>query len=352
MKVLKAEGIMNVYDFARIYGSVIDYLAISQLKAISLRKDFKYVIGFPDLHAGADNPVGYVMKTGNTLYFDLIGADIGCTVSAQKLALRYSDGSLHPAILGKNIFKGEIRDMAGFASTWFTNTSNIPSIGGGNHFLEFAVDDNNNVWLVVHSGSRGTGGDTFKAIRDELKSLKLFGVPVSTFLGRALMDAFNAALNMAAYNIDCITTAVLREGFPNTTVSVVVTENIKTVHNTIVPRNDGVYHYKGASQVDRDNMKVVIPMNMRDGTLIAEVLHAKELFYGLNHGAGRLMSRSEAKSKLTMDSLDGINVLSNGDVLDEAPDAYKNVTSDMEWMEQAGLIKLHGVLKPIITVKQ
>lgn len=355
---IRHDEIATTYDFAKVYGSYIDHKAIKQLADISKRNDYKYAIAYPDFHAGNDIPVGHVMKTGRTIYFDLIGPDIGCMVSAQKLGVYkndYFNGLIVPAVLGVNIFLDEIREMAEYAKKAFTNTTQIPSIGGGNHFLEFAKEESGEVWLIVHSGSRSLGGGVYKAIHNELRSLGLTGVNADSILGQSLLRIFNDAIDTANENINQITGLTVDEGFHRPSDpdhSVVITEDIRTVHNTIAVRKDGVYHYKGASQVDYDTTQVVIPLNMRDGSLIVEVLNAKELFYGINHGAGRRLSRSQAKANLTSEDIEGINVLSDGNVIDEAPAAYKDILSDMEWMEQQGFIRILNRLKPIITVKQ
>jgi len=340
-------GPVNTYPFARVYGSHIASKAIFQLKELSTRDDCKYIIAYPDLHAGNDFPVGYVMKTQNMFYFDVIGADIGCNVLAERPVIEIRKE--HDLILGKNITMDKLVEIAEFVKATYTNTRRQISIGGGNHFFEIAVDEQDRIWFIIHSGSRSIGGEAYKKIATELKQLGVVGVPKSSIIGDLLWREFRGAAFHASVN----TTSIANKVRPMFSERRVISgEKICTMHNIIVDRKDGIYHYKGASAVYDPGDKVIIPLNMRDGSLIVSVLKPKELFYGINHGAGRRLSRKQAKAQLSAEDLEGINVLSAGDIIDEAPAAYKDIIPDMEQMEEMGLIKIENRLKALITVKE
>lgn len=348
MPITKSQnGLVNAYPFARIYGSSIDPKAIDQLRELSTRDDCKYIIAYPDLHAGNEFPVGYVMKTQKVFYFDVIGADIGCSVWAERPVIKIRKE--HDIILGENISMDKLVEIAEYIKTNYTNTKRKISIGGGNHFFEIAADEQNRIWFLIHSGSRSIGGEAYKKIANEMKQLGLVGVPKNSIIGDFLWREFRGAAFHASLNVMSMAGKVLPMFSEKKVIS---GEKICTMHNIIVDRNDGIYHYKGASAVYDPGDKVIVPLNMRDGSLIVSVLKPKELFYGINHGAGRRLSRKQAKALLSEEDLKGVNVLSEGNVIDEAPAAYKDIVSDMEQMEEMGLIRIENRLKALITVKE
>ena len=114
--------IHNDKSIAKVFCSNYEYKAIEQLKQLSERPDYKYIVAFPDLHAG-EYPVGYVMRTGNTIYFDLTGADIGCNVRVVKIAEDITD--LIDTIAIINLFK---RNECPVLAIRDTHTKNSPEL--------------------------------------------------------------------------------------------------------------------------------------------------------------------------------------------------------------------------------
>lgn len=316
---------------ARIYASNYDSLALDQLRKLSSLDGYCFINAFPDLHAGNDYPVGYVMKTKHMFYPRLTGADIGCNVRGYKV--------------NENIDERELQKCAEYIKKHFTGTKDIPSIGGGNHFFEIAKDSLDNTWFIVHTGSRSVGGEVYRALNNELKLTNAQGFNTQSMLFMDIWVEYNRAETYALNNSEEILTTAMR--FFN----VVAQDKICTLHNTINVEGDHVYHYKGASYV-RDDEYALIPLSMGEGTLIVKSINTHSLFNGINHGAGRLMTRKKAKETLNMSDLKGINYLSDSLPLDEAPAAYKDISQDMQWLEGNKYIKVIDTLKPIVTVKE
>jgi release factor H-coupled RctB family protein len=315
---------------AKVFGSQIDRKALEELAQLSKRKGFLFSIGLPDLHAGNGIPVGHVTKFKKFVHYDIIGPDVGCLVWVEQLAKRHSSSVLDQA--------------ASFVQENFCSKE-FPSIGGGNHFFEFAYDDAENQYIVFHTGSRSVGGEFYQMMKKELKLLDADAVHTDTKLFKTLHHEYMNAEGIAEWNVISMRAEIHRAFSMDSTISFL------TRHNTIVENDGVVYHYKGASYAEPGVM-VGIPLNMRDGTWIVETTpKIKDLFYSINHGAGRRLSRSEAKKQLTEADLEDICVRSNGDVLDEAPAAYKDIRSDMELLEKQGYIKILRKLTPILTVK-
>lgn len=316
---------------ARVYASNYDSLALDQLRKLSSLDGYCFINAFPDLHAGNDYPVGYVMKTKHMFYPRLTGADIGCNVRGYKVNGKIDDR--------------ELQKCAEYIKKNFTGTKDIPSIGGGNHFFEIERDAQDNTWFIVHTGSRYIGGEVYRALNEELKLTKAIGFNTKSMLFMNIYSEYTRAEQYAMENSKEILDASMKF------LNIVAQDKICTLHNTINVEGDHVYHYKGASYV-KDGEYALIPLSMGEGTLVVESLATSKLFNGINHGAGRQMTRRESKEKLDSTSLEGINYLADSMPLDEAPAAYKDISDDIRWLEENGYIKVKAHLKPVVTVKE
>lgn len=321
--------IHNDKSIAKIFCSNYKDRAIEQLKQLSERPDYKYIVAFPDLHAG-EYPVGYVMRTGNTIYFDLTGADIGCNVRVVKIAEDITD----------------LVDTIGqFASDTFTGRKASPSLGGGNHFIEIGQDSSGAYYISVHTGSRALGGDLYKKIAKELCALGLHGIPHNSQLGKMFMEDYRDTVKYAAENSSNTITDICDE------FELIKVNEVYTVHNTIRVNGNCIDHYKGASVV-YSGLQAAIPISMGKGIVLVTALNVTPLFNGLPHGAGRRLSRSEANRTLTSEVLKNINYIANKSVLDEAPEAYKDITVDLLELEELGHIKIDTHISSVLTVKE
>lgn len=322
----------------KIIGSNILPDAIEQTMELTKAKGFINFVMYPDAHAG-EIPVGVMIKTKNFAYFDWIGNDIGCGIRGIKVRSKISQS-----------FADRI---ANYVLDFYTG-KDMPSIGGGNHFFEIARDSEGSFWLLIHTGSRGFGGKTYKEIHKELSLLDIKGVHIQSKLFKQLYyELWEFAHEQARANRSYILNDVERTfNLLHYKEDTKIKQNtIDIVHNTFSISGDFVYHYKGAAKI-KPYERAIIPMNMRDGSLLIRATEKiMTLGGGINHGAGRISSRTDFKATHTADVLNGINVLSKEIPIDEAPEAYKDIRDDMKTLEQLGYIEILDVLKPIVTVK-
>jgi len=328
----------NGRTIAKVFSSNIEETARKQLCEMSELKGFLFIKAFPDIHGGNDFPVGYVMKTRDYFYPQLIGADIGCSVAG--VPIKFPDSVSEEKY---------IDEIAHYVKDNFTNTTNLPSLGGGNHFFDISRDQNGQLWFVIHTGSRGIGGKMYSKIKKELDFHGLMGVNVRSRLYNFIIWQMFEEPRVVVWerNIFPMLESI-KEAFD---IRFNYDDMILTEHNTIYQNGRDVYHYKGASRIPVSG-NVMIPLSMEHGTLVVHVYKPEELFYGINHGAGRAMRRREANETLTEKDLEGVNYISDRLPIDEAGKAYKNIDKDMLWMEENGYISIVNKLMPIITVKE
>jgi RNA-splicing ligase RtcB len=328
----------------------------------------------PDAHAGIGCTVGTTMTIKGKVVPNLVGVDIGCGMEVARIDAADIDCEKLDRIIRENIPSGfEIRekrhpfakhvDIDSLRCARRVNLEkaymSVGTLGGGNHFIEADVDVDGGIYIVVHSGSRHLGLEVAEHYQNEghkrlnemsnsdreklIEQYKLEGK--SREIGAALKAA--AKQKMAyfprplAYVSDDLFdnyihdmkktqqfADVNRRAMMQTILSglgVNAVSRFTTVHNYI--DTDAMILRKGAVSA-RTGEKLIIPMNMRDGSLICVGLGNEEWNFSAPHGAGRLMSRSEARQTLSLAdyraSVEGIYSTSvNPSTIDEAPMAYK-----------------------------
>lgn len=364
------------YNTALVYTDALEELAASQIRTLC-DQEFSAnsrIRIMPDVHAGAGCTVGTTMTIRDRVVPNLVGVDIGCGMEVVRLGEREVDCARFDAVVRSRVPSGfDIREKPHpFAEKVDPSAlrcasrvkreralRSVGSLGGGNHFIELNRDGEGRLYLIVHSGSRHVGlevanlyqseavgqlnGRSSRDLRETIAHLKRAGrdkeidrtlkelrrrdtseVPpalawVSGALFRdylhdmALMQAF------AEWNRRAIVHELI-EGMGFT-----VAERFTTVHNTI--DTESMILRKGAVPA-RKGERFLLPMNMRDGSLICVGKGNPEWNCSAPHGAGRLMSRTRACQELSMnafrDSMSGIFTTSvSRDTLDEAPMAYK-----------------------------
>ena len=355
---------------ALVYTDVVDAESVSQV--ISLLNQ-PYAEGsrirmMPDIHAGAGCTVGTTMTIRDKICPNLVGVDIGCGMETirlreKRIELQKLDKLIRQEIpsgfaiqkkshrFSKNIDLEQLHcarhvklDRAALS---------IGTLGGGNHFIEVDRDDEGNLWLVIHSGSRHLGLEICEfyqkaAYRD--MSEKGISIPYPlAYVEGELMDAYlhdmRIAQSYADLNRKAMADVIVRGmGFH-------VEEQFTTVHNYI-DMASGILR-KGAVSA-RSGEKLLIPINMRDGSLICEGLGNAEWNFSAPHGAGRLMSRSAAKETFTVSEykkqMEGIYTTSVGrGTLDECPMAYKRMEDIVDNIGPTA--KILSVIKPIYNFK-
>ena len=379
----------------------VESAALDQLKNISsLPFVFKHVAAMPDVHLGVGATVGSVVATKGAVCPAAVGVDIGCGMVAAKLT-----GVKSSALDGKlSLIRSSIERTVpvGFSANekvgrdvtdwkrwedWDTlhkdvndlksrALSQMGSLGGGNHFIEVCVDTDDNVWVMLHSGSRNIGKSLAEAYITEAKGLmkKMFislpDADLAYFAKESqeyakYMHDLTWAQDYAAKNRDIMMRRVLREvGYhlgilqqkDVRDLPVEVDVLVNCHHNFAAQEN----HYgenvlvtrKGAVRAREGDMGI-IPGSMGTKSYIVRGLGNADSFHSCSHGAGRRMSRGAAKKTFTLEDLaeqtKGVECRKDEAVLDEIPGAYKDIDTVMA--NQSDLVEVISVLKQVMCIK-
>jgi tRNA-splicing ligase RtcB (3'-phosphate/5'-hydroxy nucleic acid ligase) len=363
----------------KIYAEVLESEALDQFVSAMDQPFAVQGALMPDSHAGYALPIGAVVATKDVVVPSWVGYDIGCGMCALKL-----DGQIDSDAVETNA--KEIFDLiyktipVGFN----INQTHTPyslegltekgreiaeerkysqalgSLGGGNHFIEIGIGTTGEVWVVIHSGSRGVGHALatyyMKAAHPENKAKDgHWGFHKDEELYHNYMQDQAWALDFAIANrkemmervIDAITT-VLDISCYEADMSNLINRN----HNHAEIRDGLIIHRKGATHAE-DGMMGVIPGNMRDGSFIVQGKGNPDSLYSSSHGAGRVLSRKKAKEVVNLDSfikeMDGIVAMVTEKTKDESPFAYKNIFDVMKLQED--LVSVVDYIIPTINIK-
>lgn len=407
MKQVILEGRVPV----KVWTDEIEESARQQLINVSnMPFIFKHVAAMPDVHAGMGATIGSVIPTRGAVIPAAVGVDIGCGMQAVRTNLtkedvkgwRYSKikGEIEAAIPHGRSDNGGLNDIGawpankipadvqewwdiwGLDSPWcdeirsrnpmlITRTVNtvrhLGTLGTGNHFIELCFDEKDRVWIVVHSGSRGVGnriGSYFiKKAKElmrqyfiELPDPNLAYFPVGTKEFDDYIGMVEWAQDYALAN-RCIMMARVVDILADNIDKVVrAEENIDCHHNYVSIEN----HFKTNILVTRKgaiSAKVtdlgIIPGSMGARSYIVRGKGKADSFKSAAHGAGRVMSRSEARKRFTRDDLiaqtRGITCRTDEDIIDEIPAAYKDIDVVME--NQHDLVSILHELRQFINIK-
>eukprot|EP00160_Parvularia_atlantis_P000089 Unigene10078_Nuclearia_a/m.30759 Unigene10078_Nuclearia_a/g.30759 ORF Unigene10078_Nuclearia_a/g.30759 Unigene10078_Nuclearia_a/m.30759 type:complete len:464 (-) Unigene10078_Nuclearia_a:588-1979(-) len=352
--------------------------AVAQLRRTAGLPGIRVAAGMPDLHPGKGFPVGAAFASQRLIYPVLIGNDIGCGMALYRTALHANERS--PARLAQQLrgLEGRWRgDVAAWAVAHGleplpTDSATMGTIGGGNHFAELQaveriVDEHvfrnelglmpDNLYLLVHSGSRSLGA----AVLDEVIAAHgTAGLPEDSDAAADYMRKHDNACRWALANRELIARRVLD------CLTVDAAKVLDIWHNNVTltefPEGDKLWlHRKGAAPADRGPL--VIPGSR--GTLsylLQPIGDQAPNAYSLAHGAGRKWNRTKALQKnrehfqsaeaLLETALGSVVVCEDKTLLyEEAPDAYKEVDDIIRDLEEAGLVRIVAVLRPVVTYK-
>ena len=342
----------------------------------------------PDAHVGYAAPIGAVLITKGFVVPAWVGYDIGCGLIAVRIKGKdilkkvkentekiynqvnrdvpmgvgeYNKGDLTEKtkkefenLLKKFESNPHDKNILQFLKT--TARKHLGTLGGGNHFIELAYYENE-LWLVIHSGSRGIGHRVatkymIKASGNKDDYEKTFPLDVKSQLGKEYLNILDFGLEYALLNRLEISYKVVKA------LEHALGEKLKSElyvnknHNHAILEKGKYIHRKGATPAKKGE-KGIIPGNMRDGTFLVEGLGNKEFLNSSSHGAGRILSRTSAKKNITMkefqESMKGIRGTISQKTLDEAPMAYKNISEVMEAQKKS--VKIIKHLKPLINWK-
>lgn len=336
----------------------------------------------PDTHKGYSLPIGAVVETEGVIVPAWVGYDIGCGMCAlpttfKKEEVRSHALELHKAIheavpVGQNKHTGNhalpkgLRMMSRSqvveaAIQKRDGLNQFGTLGGGNHFIEIGYDEADTVWIIIHSGSRGTGhevaGTYMKAAAEHHGVTKgnlegHYGLDLMSNLGWMYNTDLNWCLAYALENRKEMLTLVLAA------MASVIDGNglwlrlINRNHNHAEVKGDKIIHRKGATHAE-EGMMGVIPGNMKDGSYIVCGKGNEASLCSSSHGAGRVLSRRKAKETLDDEyfrlQMEGIASDAGRATLDEAPQAYKPIKDVMDM--QKDLIHVTHHVTPLISVK-
>lgn len=332
----------------------------------------------PDVHTGYDLPIGGVALVDGHVSPSYVGYDIGCGMCAINTSVPASDllSSLDikerlfaeimrqvPVGIGGRhhaddypTFKSASGDKKLTEKACRSVESQLGTLGSGNHFIEISADREGLCWVTVHSGSRNAGhsvGSHYMVLAKKGQD-KFF--PLRSELGRAYLKDMAYCQEFALANRLKIIEAVLKiMGFSTADVEKMCDDSlINENHNHAdVLKGDRVLHRKGATPARRGQLGI-IPANMRDGIYVTVGLGNRDYLQSASHGAGRVMSRTESKRRVRMDSfretMQGIVAKVDKGTLDEAPFVYKQIGPVLAAQEGV-VVEVVNHLRPLVNVK-
>lgn len=406
------------YGSARVYTDLIEQEAISQIIEMlnqPFAQNANVAI-MPDVHAGAGCTIGTTMRISDCVVPNLVGVDIGCGVLCAKLGLTHNidfaklDKVIRECIPSGMSIRNKIvniqmpKHFGVNGKDWAEKLhqlkcwpviktkedyflKSIGTLGGGNHYCEVNMDDDGQYYLVIHSGSRNLGIQVCKyyqklaeteyqracskvdkeVIEMMLADGRKMEIPAYVSSCKVKYDKglvplvgesfenylhdMNIVQEYAEANRKAMLLVICKEmGWDNFTF-------FETKHNYIdfSPRENGERPIlrKGAVAANADE-ELIIPMNMRDGSLICIGKGNSAWNYSAPHGAGRLMSRTKAKETLSLEEyqseMNGIwtSCVSNA-TIDESPMAYKPMESIVENIKDT--IEIYKIIKPVYNFK-
>lgn len=389
---------------AWINGVSIEEQAKQQLINISsIPIIHSHIAVMPDVHWGMGATIGSVIPTIKAIIPSAVGVDIGCGMMAVKLKLKSSMLPDNLFLLRCEIEKlvphgrtndGKSGDRGAWHNPKFTcdlsdlknivdkhpslkqsflrAPHHIGTLGSGNHFIELCIDENQDVWILLHSGSRGIGnriGTYFieKAKEDmrinhpglEIPDVDLSYLDEGTENFNDYVYSVNWAQNFASFNRFCIMLSCYEaiNNILGITVGIVERETAINCHHNYVSNEN---HFgenvfltrKGAVLASKGTLGI-IPGSMGNKSYIVKGKGNPDSFNSCSHGAGRSMSRGDARKKFTLvdheESTIGVECRKDLSVIDETPLAYKDI--DLVMRAQNDLVEIVHTLKQVLCVK-
>lgn len=364
-------NIVGQYNTATIMGVIPDETTKQQIETFVNTKQFGNcsIKIMPDCHAGKGCCIGYTQTLNDYIIPNIIGVDIGCGMTMGILPVKELDLTILDNIIKQHIPNGfSVRDNAVDYIKEYTPIINtvctriksdklehylksIGTLGGGNHFIEAGKNKEGFICITIHSGSRNFGNnvamyyqDMAKRSNGGVKDLEYFKKGDDLFY--EYIDSMKVCTEYAELNRLVILSEILDKlNIPQQEVSL-----LGCIHNYI--SDDNIIR-KGAidARVGKD---IIIPFNMRDGLIIGKGKGNKDWNYSAPHGAGRILSRGQAKKKITIEefteTMKGIyTTCITKDTLDEAPMVYKDTQIILDAIKDT--VEVLDFIKPIYNFK-
>ena len=390
------------YTTAKVFTDLIDQPSISQIIEVCSQPmcEGTQVRIMPDVHAGAGCTIGTTITIKDKIVPNLVGVDIGCSMLVTQIKETYIEPEKLDKFIKMNIPSGtNIREkshryndrvhvenlMCYKHINPIRAEHSLGSLGGGNHFIEVNKDDEGNIYLVIHSGSRHLGLEVCNYYQNEayrrlnecgekevkelvakmkaegkqkqieaevkkLKNTKRTNIPKHlAYCEGDLFDAYVHDMKImqeyAYFNRLAMADDIIKG------MGWHLVDQFTTMHNYL--DTEHMILRKGAVSAQKGE-RLIIPMNMRDGSIICVGKGNPDWNYSAPHGAGRLMSRSEARSSLTMEEFkssmkDVYTTSVSTATIDEAPMAYKPMEAIVNNIGDT--VDILKVIKPIYNFK-
>ncbi len=339
----------GIYASAHVFTDDAEDYAIAQIQQLCDNKAMKEckIRVMPDVHPGKVGTIGFTSTIGEKILPNVIGVDIGCGITLAKIKSKKAEFQKLDKVIRETVpagfavrkkphrFSGEFDFSRLYCQKSINEKKAILSIGtlgGGNHFIELDKDEEGNLYVAIHSGSRHLGKEVTEYYLNEgqkyLKERKLTIPYELTYLERELKDAYLHDLQIVQEFAEWNRKAILDELAKG--MKWKIAEEYSVIHNYVDFSGAEPILRKGAISAKKGE-KVVIPINMADGILIGEGLGNEEWNYSAPHGSGRKMNRESVKNHYTVSQfkteMKGIYSSCIGkDTLDEAPFAYRRIT--------------------------
>lgn len=353
-----------------------DDLAYEQFDKCCEHPAFRKGALMPDAHGGYDAPIGGVFALKDWVVPSWVGYDIGCGMCAINLGIKkenlsdYKLQELHTLIHkyvpcgdkmhgDEKLFDMKINRKSEAIRESFANRKvalQYGTLGNGNHFLELSTDTKGDVWVVIHSGSRGFGHGVGTYWLKKQKENANIGFYLHSKEGKQYVEDLETCLEYALGNRLTMLKQTIKaiEEVYSLTLNPIEETFINRNHNHMDISHDLCIHRKGATHAE-DGMFGVIPANMRDGSFIIKGKGNEESLWSSSHGAGRKMSRTEANNTLSLDEfkeqMNGIVGDVSQSTLDEAPNAYKNIYDVMQVQVDNNMLEIVEHIKPFLNIK-
>lgn len=385
----------NNGNVVKVFAKTIEHDAFQQIKNMANFEAYvdSKIRVMPDCHAGAGCTIGTTMTIDDKITPNLVGVDIGCGMLTIKLKDTAIDVVGLDEVIDKHVPSGfnthdsskakfnfdEIR--CGKHVDLVRGSKSLGTLGGGNHFIEVGQGSDGTYFLIIHSGSRNLGNQVaryyqnlawknvneMKTVREQMiKKLKSEGksATIAAELKKIQKPRANKELAylMGDDYDDYMHDMKLIQEYAvlnrRTMANIIISNmgwsedsSFETIHNYIDFKRRILR--KGAVRAEKGEL-LLIPINMRDGSLVCIGKGNEDWNYSAPHGAGRLLSRSKAKAKLDLDEfksqMTDVYTTSVGQsTLDEAPDAYKSIDEIKECITDT--VDIVDTLKPIFNFK-
>lgn len=390
----------------KIFTENIDNIALEQINELLEQEAFKNskVRIMPDVHAGKGCVIGFTGDLGDKVIPNIVGVDIGCGLYCANLGKVDIDYEKLDKFINDNIPSGmnvnhkvvaefDIKQLYCYDElkhySWIEKS--VGSLGGGNHFIEIDIDDEDNKYLVIHTGSRNLGSQVAELYQDLADKIINHGYidyinkkqeVIKTYkeLGKQkeiqstlneLQKEFEKGKNIIPKELAylegeerekylhdmklCQEFAILnRKTIANTIAEYMgfnINDSFESVHNYISFEDNIVR--KGAISAKKRE-KLIIPINMKDGCILGYGKGNEDWNNSAPHGAGRIMSRKQAKERITMEeykkSMENIYTTSvNEFTIDEAPFVYKTLDEILNHIGDT--VEVERIIKPVYNFK-